>query len=47
MIVQRELGLRPGEVASLYPDDVSLPEHLATDDGACRAIIYLGTRKGT
>ena len=47
MIVQRELGLRPGEVISLYPDDVSLPEHLAAGDGACRAIIALGTRKGT
>ena len=46
MIVQRELGLRPGEVTSLYPDDVSLPEHLATGDGACRAIISLGTPKG-
>ena len=46
MIVQRDLGLRPGEVTSLYPDDISLPEHLATDDGACRAIISLGIRKG-
>ena len=47
LIVHRELGLRPGEVTSLYPDDVSLPEHLATGNGACRAIISLGTRKGT
>ena len=47
MIVQRELGLRPGEVTSLYPDDVSLPEHLATGDGVCIAIISLGSRKST
>ena len=46
LIVQRELGLRPGEVTSLYPDDVSLPEHLATGGSACIAIIFLGTRKG-
>ena len=47
LIVQRELGLRPGEVTSLYPDDASLPERLATGSSACRAIISLGTRKGT
>ena len=47
MIVQRELGLRPGEVTSLFPDDVTLPEHMAGGGQACRAIVALGTRRST
>ena len=47
MVVQRELGLRPGEVTSLYPDDITLPECIAGGSGDIRAVIALGTRKGT
>ena len=47
LVVQRELGLRPGEVTALFPDDVTLPESLAAGAGAVRAIVSLGTRKST
>ena len=41
------MGLRPGEVTSLYPDDFTLPECIAGGSGEIRAVIALGTRKGT
>ena len=47
MVLQRELGLRPGEVVGLYPEDVVLPETLAAGSGFVRAIVSLGTRKST
>ena len=47
LVVQRELGLRPGEVTSLFPDDITLPEHFAAGRGDVRAVVALGTRKGT
>ena len=47
MVLQRELGLRPGEVVGLYPEDVALPETLAAGSGFVRAIVSLGTRKST
>ena len=47
LVVQRELGLRPGEVISLFPRDIVLPESLAAGSGVIRAIVSLGTRKST
>ena len=47
LILQRELGLRPGEVIGLQPSDIVLPEQLASGAKSVRAIIALGTRKST
>ena len=47
LVVQREMGLRPGEAIAIVPSDVSLPEHLSQGSTGCRAIIALGTRKST
>ena len=46
-MVQRELGLRPGEVTALIPTDIVLPEHIAGGSNGIRAIVALGIRKGT
>ena len=47
LVVQREPGLRLGEVIGLVPSDVRLPEGPAAGAGAIRAIVSSGTRKST
>ena len=45
LVLQRELGLRPGEVIGLSPQDIVLLESLPAGSGIIRAIVSLGTRK--
>lgn len=47
MVLQRELGLRPGEAVGVRPDDVTLPEQMTVSQNSRRAVVALGTRKST
>ena len=47
LLLQQELGLRPSEILSLRPADVSLPEDVVGARGPARATLGLGVRSHT